>query len=103
PPLVQLPFAHLFPYTTLFRSQLRGSHGLAGTAGPRNEAKTRVPLGRRGDAWDVAYAALFLASDEAKYVTGTEILVDGGLMARSADRKSTRLNSSHQIISYAVF
>ena len=37
-----------------------------------------------GDAWDVAYAALFLASDEAKYVTGTEILVDGGLMARSA-------------------
>ena len=50
----------------------------------RNEAKTRVPLGRRGDAWDVAYAALFLASDEAKYVTGTEILVDGGLMARSA-------------------
>lgn len=50
----------------------------------RAEAKTRVPLGRRGDAWDIAYAALYLASDEAKYVTGTEILVDGGLMARSA-------------------
>ena len=46
--------------------------------------RTRVPLGRRGDAWDVAYAALFLASDEAKYVTGTEILVDGGLMAKGA-------------------
>lgn len=49
----------------------------------RAEAKTRVPLGRRGDAWDVAFAALYLASDDAKYVTGTEILVDGGLMARS--------------------
>jgi NAD(P)-dependent dehydrogenase (short-subunit alcohol dehydrogenase family) len=37
-----------------------------------------------GDAWDVAYAALYLASDEAKYVTATEILVDGGFTARSA-------------------
>ena len=42
------------------------------------------PMGHMGDAWDVAYAALFLASDEAKYVTATEILVDGGFTARSA-------------------
>lgn len=34
-----------------------------------------------GDAFDVAHAALYLASDAAKYVTGTEILVDGGLCA----------------------
>jgi hypothetical protein len=41
----------------------------------------QVPMGRMGEAWDVANAALFLASDEAKYITGTEILVDGGLCA----------------------
>lgn len=39
------------------------------------------PTGKMGDAWDVAYAALFLASDEAKYVTGTQIIVDGGVSA----------------------
>ena len=62
-------------------SKLRGRADLATL---RAEARTRVPLGQRGDAWDVAYASLFLASDEAQYVTGTEILVDGGLMAKSA-------------------
>jgi len=41
----------------------------------------QVPMGHMGEAWDVANATLFLASDEAKYVTGTEILVDGGLCA----------------------
>lgn len=38
----------------------------------------RVPMGRMGDAWDTAYAALFLASDEAKFITGALIPVDGG-------------------------
>ena len=37
-------------------------------------------MGHMGDAWDIAYAALYLASDEAKYVTATEIVVDGGLV-----------------------
>jgi NAD(P)-dependent dehydrogenase (short-subunit alcohol dehydrogenase family) len=41
----------------------------------------QVPMGHMGDAWDVAHAALFLASDEARYITATEIVVDGGLTA----------------------
>jgi NAD(P)-dependent dehydrogenase (short-subunit alcohol dehydrogenase family) len=37
------------------------------------------PMGKIGDAWDTAYSALFLASDEAKYITGTQMVVDGGM------------------------
>jgi NAD(P)-dependent dehydrogenase (short-subunit alcohol dehydrogenase family) len=40
------------------------------------------PTGRMGDGWDVAHAAVFLASDEAKYINGIELLVDGGMHAR---------------------
>jgi NAD(P)-dependent dehydrogenase (short-subunit alcohol dehydrogenase family) len=40
-----------------------------------------VPMGRMGSAWDVAHAALFLASDESGYVTATQIVVDGGVTA----------------------
>jgi NAD(P)-dependent dehydrogenase (short-subunit alcohol dehydrogenase family) len=43
----------------------------------------RTPMGRMGTAWDVAHAALFLVSDEANYITGTEIIVDGGLILAS--------------------
>jgi NAD(P)-dependent dehydrogenase (short-subunit alcohol dehydrogenase family) len=39
----------------------------------------QCPMGHMGDAWDVAYAALFLASAEARYVTGIELVVDGGI------------------------
>jgi NAD(P)-dependent dehydrogenase (short-subunit alcohol dehydrogenase family) len=39
----------------------------------------QVPMGHMGDAWDVANAALFLASDESRYVTGIELVVDGGI------------------------
>lgn len=40
----------------------------------------QVPMGRMGSAWDVANAVLFLASREAGYITGTEIVVDGGFV-----------------------
>ena len=49
----------------------------------RRERHARAPLGRRmGTGWDVAAAAVFLASDEARYITGVLLPVDGGLSAR---------------------
>ena len=43
------------------------------------ERAAQVPMGRIGDAWDVANASLFLASDEANFITGTELIIDGGM------------------------
>jgi NAD(P)-dependent dehydrogenase (short-subunit alcohol dehydrogenase family) len=40
-----------------------------------------IPMGRMGDAWDIAHAILFLASDEAGYITATQLVVDGGVTA----------------------
>ncbi|WP_118178801.1 SDR family NAD(P)-dependent oxidoreductase [Paraburkholderia phosphatilytica] len=40
------------------------------------------PTGRMGDGWDVARAAVFLASDDARYINGVELFVDGGMHAR---------------------
>lgn len=46
-------------------------------------ARNRMsPTGKMGDGWDIANAAVFLASDEARYINGVELLVDGGLHAR---------------------
>ncbi len=48
----------------------------------RAARNARVPMGEMGTAWDTAYAALFLASDEAKFITGVLLVVDGGMHAR---------------------
>jgi len=49
----------------------------------RAQRSAMVPLnGKMGDAWDTAHAALFLASDEAKFITGVLLPVDGGMSTR---------------------
>ncbi len=50
--------------------------------GAAQVALARIPLGFMGDGRDTANAVLFLASDEARFITGTEIIVDGGMTAR---------------------
>ncbi len=56
----------------------------ADLAEAKNVRAAQAPMGRMGDGWDVAHAALYLASDESAYVTATEIVVDGGLIAKFA-------------------
>jgi 3(or 17)beta-hydroxysteroid dehydrogenase len=48
----------------------------------RELVEKAAPLGRIGEVDDVAYAVVYLASDESKFVTGSELVVDGGLTAR---------------------
>ena len=61
------------------------AHSLQGAYGDKDiedlwaKREAQVPLNRVGDAWDVAYAALYLGSDEARYVTGSSLVVDGGI------------------------
>jgi len=64
--------------TPMVHASLVGAYG-ANAEEMVRKRDAQCPMGRMGDAWDVAYAALFLASDEAKYITGTELIVDGGL------------------------
>ena len=47
----------------------------------RQRMLAQVPMGREGRREEVGYAVLFLASDEASYITGTEVVVDGGYLA----------------------
>ncbi|MBP1723724.1 MAG: 3-oxoacyl-ACP reductase [Deltaproteobacteria bacterium] len=48
----------------------------------KRERSERAPMKRMGESWDIAYAALFLVSDEANYITGQVLAVDGGLSCK---------------------
>jgi NAD(P)-dependent dehydrogenase (short-subunit alcohol dehydrogenase family) len=68
--------------TPMIVEPLKGAYA-AGDVEKMIEIRNRqCPTGRMGDAWDVAHAALFLASDEAKYITGAQIIVDGGITCK---------------------
>jgi NAD(P)-dependent dehydrogenase (short-subunit alcohol dehydrogenase family) len=51
-------------------------------AAHREERIQRIPLGRVGTAEDIAYGVLYLASDESSFVTGSELVIDGGATAQ---------------------
>jgi NAD(P)-dependent dehydrogenase (short-subunit alcohol dehydrogenase family) len=64
--------------TPLVETGLAAVYG-GDVAAARAERDARCPTGKMGDAWDVANASLFLASDESSYVNGHLLVVDGGL------------------------
>jgi NAD(P)-dependent dehydrogenase (short-subunit alcohol dehydrogenase family) len=68
-------------HTPLVYQQLAGEHGNAEAMRAQRDAAS--PTGRMGSAWDVANTALFLASDEAAYINGVTLPVDGGLHAKA--------------------
>jgi NAD(P)-dependent dehydrogenase (short-subunit alcohol dehydrogenase family) len=68
-------------HTPLVEQRLVRRLGAADAEALIAQRHAQVPLGRMGDAWDAAHAVLFLVSDEARYITGTEIVVDGGISA----------------------
>lgn len=70
-------------YTPLIEKYITSGYG-GDAEKMKQERAAQVPMKRMGEAWDVAHAALFLASDEAKYVTGAELVVDGGISCKSS-------------------
>lgn len=67
-------------HTPLVEARLARQIGGNDAAALIADRHARVPMGHMGDAWDVAHAVLFLVSDEARFITGTEIVVDGGMI-----------------------
>ena len=61
-------------------SMLAHKYAVGDVEGYRKVRDQQVPTGKMGTAWDVAHAGLYLCSDEASYVTGQEIIVDGGII-----------------------
>ncbi len=68
--------------TPMIVEPLKDSYGDGGVEEMRKHRDAQCPMGHMGNTWDVANAALFLASDEARYITAAELVVDGGLTAK---------------------
>lgn len=69
-------------HTPMVAARLAGQHAGGDVEGLLKKRQARIPLGFMGDGRDIANAALFLCSDEARFITGTELVVDGGMTAR---------------------
>jgi NAD(P)-dependent dehydrogenase (short-subunit alcohol dehydrogenase family) len=68
-------------HTPLVENRLTKQLGEADAKALIAKRNASVPIGRMGDAWDVANAVVFLASDEARFITATQLVVDGGSTA----------------------
>jgi NAD(P)-dependent dehydrogenase (short-subunit alcohol dehydrogenase family) len=68
--------------TPMIVEPLKGVYGAGDVDKMIAMRNQQCPTGKMGDAWDVAHAAVFLTSDEAKYITGAQIVVDGGISCK---------------------
>lgn len=69
-------------HTPMVEVRLAGQRSGGDAGALLAQRQARIPLGFMGDGRDTANAALFLASDEARFITATELVVDGGMSAR---------------------
>jgi NAD(P)-dependent dehydrogenase (short-subunit alcohol dehydrogenase family) len=70
--------------TPMIREPLKETYGGGDVEKMIQVRDAQCPMGHMGDAWDVAHAGLYLASDDAKYVTGAQLVVDGGITCKMA-------------------
>jgi NAD(P)-dependent dehydrogenase (short-subunit alcohol dehydrogenase family) len=69
-------------------TKISGSAGRNVPIDPAEVAKAGVPVGRVGEAQDIANGVLFLASDASNYMTGAELVIDGGMTGGARPRWS---------------
>ena len=72
----------LLPHCRRARSGKKGANAAVAAPGYRKATEALHPLGHLGEPDDIAWGAVYLASNQAKFVTGTELVIDGGYTAR---------------------